>query len=163
MLQSKGKARFSGLRADSFTATCFPITLGILLLLCSGFGQLRCFPSTGLALPPSTMVPAVQKRLLLLGKHLMVSHDPLHRHSVIDTARAQLCPETTSCWGQRGHSAGTETQHAGDRTQVVGWTQHPTLEAKGIPWTSQVLVLCFPWPQSAATPLGTSNLPPRHN
>lgn len=58
---------------------------------------------------------------------------------------------------------GMETQHTGDHSQVAGWTQHPPLEAKGIPWTSWGLVLCFPWPQSAATPLGTSNLPGRHS
>lgn len=58
---------------------------------------------------------------------------------------------------------GIETQRTGDHSQVVGWTQHPALEAEAIPWTSWGLVLCFPWPRSAATPLGTSNLPRRHS
>lgn len=166
MLKSKGKACFLGMSADSLAATWFPCSdtshLGS-FVHCAAFWAaplcpwLRCFPSTGLAFPPRAVVPAVQKRLFLPGKPRMVLRDPTHRHSFIDTARAQLRPETTSSRAQRRHNT------LGDHSQVVGWTQHPTLEAKGIPWTSWGLVLSFPWPQPAATPLGTSNLPRRHS
>lgn len=76
-------------------------------------------------------------------------------------AKLGLAP--LSCGGAGAQPWDPRDTAAGDHSQVLGQTPLRAWEAEGIPWPLWGLVLCFRWPQSAAAPLGTLNLPRRRS